>query len=129
MRTMTAKFPGKCRDCGARIEPGDRIRYSKATGALCEDASGCRDWIDAQAEQAAEMRMERFADHRMAGLSTEQFFENEDYERQQRRRDDADYQRGYHEARYAQMAGPAGSDAREAAYREMEMAAYNRGDD
>lgn len=128
MRTMTAKFPGKCRDCGAPIHPGEKIRYSKATGALCASEADCRDWQDAQAEQATEMRMESWMDHRYAG-TTQHFFEDEDYERAQRRRDEAEYQRGYYETRNAQMAGPAGSDAREAAYREMEMVAYNRGDD
>ena len=35
-------------------------------------------------------------------------------------RDEAEYQRGIQDTRRAQQAGPAGSEAREQAYREME---------
>ena len=35
--------------------------------------------------------------------------------------DDAEYWRGYHETKMAQMAGPVGSAAREAAYMELEQ--------
>jgi len=39
----------------------------------------------------------------------------------ERLHDEAEYARGYHETRQAQLAGPPGSDAREAAYLEMEQ--------
>lgn len=127
-KTMNAKFAGKCRSCGCRIEAGDKIRWSKAAGANCFDQNDCRDWADMEAEQAAEMRMESWADHRMAGTSAS-FWEDEDYERSQRRRDEAEYQRGYHEVAQIQAFAPAGSALREQMYAEMEMAAYNRGED
>jgi hypothetical protein len=31
-RTMPAKFPGHCRECGGTIEVGDRIRFYPAGG-------------------------------------------------------------------------------------------------
>jgi hypothetical protein len=34
-RTITARFGGTCADCGAAIEKGDTIRYSRAAGARC----------------------------------------------------------------------------------------------
>lgn len=98
MKRMTAKYNGRCKDCGRDLRKGDTIRWSRATGALC--AGEC---------------------HYGDG--------DGDYELAAARRDEAEYQRGYHETRLAQMAGPAGSAAREAAYLEMEMAAYNRGED
>lgn len=35
-RVIIARRSGKCADCGAAIEIGDRIRYSRANGARCE---------------------------------------------------------------------------------------------
>jgi len=52
-----------------------------------------------------------------------------DYEVAQAARDNAEYQRGIEETKQAQMMGPPGSPEREAAYRAIEQAAYNRGDD
>lgn len=34
-RIITARYGGSCEDCGAQIERGDTIRYSKAAGARC----------------------------------------------------------------------------------------------
>lgn len=101
MKTMTARFPGRCRNCGATITPGDTIRYSKPTGALCVNQASCGAAVHDDGD--VEDREMRFAN--------------------------SEYARGYYETRNAQMAGPAGSAAREAAYMEMEMAAFNRGDD
>lgn len=36
-RIITARFAGKCADCGAGIEQGQQIRYSRADGARCTD--------------------------------------------------------------------------------------------
>lgn len=44
-------------------------------------------------------------------------------------RDEAEYQRGYHEVAAIQAMSAAGSELREQMYLEMEMAAYNRGED
>lgn len=35
-RVIVARRSGRCADCGAAIEVGDRIRYSRANGARCE---------------------------------------------------------------------------------------------
>lgn len=75
---MKAKFNGKCRDCGGRIEAGDEIRWSRAQGARHADEQTCRDEADYRAESLAEQRMERWAEARFTG-TTGVFFENEDY--------------------------------------------------
>jgi hypothetical protein len=36
-RTITARYSGTCADCGATIERGDTIRYSRANGARCAE--------------------------------------------------------------------------------------------
>ena len=141
MRKMNAKFGGRCKDCGATILVGDAIRWSKATGAVCAEASDCRDMHDMRAESMAERRMESWAAHRHEGLSSEQFHENWDYEREDARREmeweareiareEAEYQKDRdHEVRQIQEFAPAGSELREQMYLELEMAAYNRGED
>lgn len=83
MRTMTAKFDGRCRHCGTPFEAGEKMRWSKATGSLCASQDDCNNMQDARAEQAAEMRMESWAEHRMAG-TTEHFWANQEYEREMR---------------------------------------------
>lgn len=35
-RVITARYGGSCADCGAAIERGQQIRYSRASGARCE---------------------------------------------------------------------------------------------
>jgi DNA repair exonuclease SbcCD ATPase subunit len=35
-RVITARYAGKCADCGAELERGQTIRYSKQAGARCE---------------------------------------------------------------------------------------------
>lgn len=77
MRKMTARFDGRCRDCGGSLYAGDTIRYSRATGALHES----RDVCDSYLEQRAEMELETQAEYRMAGLSAEQYYADRDYER------------------------------------------------
>jgi hypothetical protein len=39
MKTMIAKFPGKCKKTGARILTGDLIHWSKAGAVLLERAA------------------------------------------------------------------------------------------
>lgn len=56
MRTMTAKFDGRCRNCGAPIDAGDTIRYAKGAGAHCATEADCESYLDYQAEMAAEAR-------------------------------------------------------------------------
>jgi hypothetical protein len=34
-RVITAKYRGECADCGARLEPGQQIRYNRSQGARC----------------------------------------------------------------------------------------------
>lgn len=36
-RTITARYSGTCADCGAAIEKGQQIRYSRADGARCAE--------------------------------------------------------------------------------------------
>lgn len=68
---MKAKFNGKCHVCGGVIHAGDEIRWSRAEGARHWDAEDCREaqeWEDARAEQAAEMRMEGYAEAHLMGV-------------------------------------------------------------
>jgi len=55
--------------------------------------------------------------------------EEYDWEDEQARRDEVEYQRGVAETKAAQEMGPPGSPEREAAYLAIEQAAYDRGDD
>lgn len=104
MKTMAAKFGGKCRSCGGRIVAGETIRWSKASGAMhaaCEAEANEVNWFDDEGDwEAAEIR-----------------------------REEQEYLQGYHEMRQIQAFAPAGSALREQMYAEMEMAAYNRGED
>jgi hypothetical protein len=108
MKTMTAKYAGKCRTCGGRIEAGDTIRWGRAEGANHFDRDLCG------------IRNTAVID----GFGDE--FDAEDA---LIRREEAEYQRGYHEVAQIQAVSSAGSVWRDALYAEMEMAAYNRGED
>jgi len=77
MKRMTARYDGRCRDCGGQLYAGDTIRYSRATGALHADQEVC----DSYLTQRAEMELETQAEYRMAGLSAEQYYADRDYER------------------------------------------------
>lgn len=40
MKTMTAKYPGRCRTCGTEITPGERINFygrGQATHLVCPE--------------------------------------------------------------------------------------------
>ena len=109
MKTMSAKFAGRCRSCGGRIEAGELIRWAKAAGAHHAECGLNEDFGGAEARLA---QMDEF-----------------DWEAQQIARDEAEYQRGYHEVASIQAFSAPGSALREQMYLEMEMAAYNRGED
>lgn len=112
MKVMAAKFNGKCRSCGGRIEAGEQIVWSKASGAM-HDACGGHG-------QLAGIRQTAVIDG---------YGDEFDAEAELIRREEAEYQRGYHEVAQIQAMTSAGSLLREAMYLEMEMAAYNRGED
>lgn len=100
-RLMTARYNGRCLACGGRITKGETISYSREEGA--RHAAPC--------------------------VSVPDFYEPEDWETRQARRDEAEYQRGYHEVAQIQAFSAPGSALREQMYAEMETAAYNRGED
>ena len=84
-----AKWAGVCHGCGCAFDAGDEIKrhgggWGHYHSADCDDA---RAVADSRAEQLAEMRMESWADHRMAG-TTEHFWSDWEYER-------ADFERGW----------------------------------
>jgi len=40
MKVMTARYPGRCRDCGAPVAPGDRIVFrGRGKGITCNRCS------------------------------------------------------------------------------------------
>lgn len=131
MRTMTARYSSRCRNCGGRIEEGDTIRWSRSTGAIHGSQSECDDFAAFAAEEAGEARFfagvtggDRNAE--MRGFTDGPF---EDWEAAERRRDEREYRRGVAEVAQIQAFAPAGSALREAMYLEMEQAAWNRGED
>lgn len=66
---MKAKFSGKCTDCGKHVSVGDEVRFNgRGRGVRCWDESECRSWQEAQWEQAAEMRMEAYAEAHLMGV-------------------------------------------------------------
>jgi hypothetical protein len=43
MMAITARFPGRCRNCGGRISQGDKINWNRDGGAThisCDDGGG-----------------------------------------------------------------------------------------
>jgi hypothetical protein len=109
---MKAKFSSKCPGCGDRIHEGDNI--SKGDSGKYEH-SGC-------AGSATSGYTHDEADY-FAGHA------EYDAEMAEVRRDNSEYMKGYHEVANIHAFAPAGSALREEMYFEMEMAAYNRGDD
>lgn len=85
----------------ARIESQGERRYTVGGASDAAHARGHGDWFDDEFDAEAEMI----------------------------RREEAEYLRGYHEVAAIQAMSAPGSDLREQMYREMEMAAYNRGED
>lgn len=107
MRTLTAKYNGKCQRCGGGIQAGESIRWERGYGSEHFDKNVCRDELDFRGEESAEREQARREDARM----------------------DADYRTGMSEVAAIQAVTVAGSEMREAMYRDMELAAYNRGED
>lgn len=121
MKTMTAKYAGKCRACGGRIEAGDTIRWSRAAGANHADSGVCQDFGAFVAEESAEREF--------FGRADRHDFSEFEAEGALIACEEAEYQRGYHEVAAIQAISAPGSAWRDALYAEMEMAAYNRGED
>ena len=120
MRNITAKYRGKCASCGKEIAVGDSIMwtgggstYHLACATAASDGAGVED--EALGQQGL---------HELGVYD-----EPEDWESAQARRDEQEYQQGYHEVRAIQAMSSAGSALREQMYLEMEQAAYNRGED
>lgn len=63
MRKMKAKFDGRCVDCGGALYAGDVIRWERGYGSVHEDEEVC----DSYLTQAAEMRMEGYAEAHLMG--------------------------------------------------------------
>lgn len=115
-RKMAAKFSGKCALCGGAIAAGDEILWKKGAGARHADEADCGGGYTLYQEYA--------------GAAYQRAYHDEDaWEAAEIRREEAEYQRGYHEVREIQAISAAGSAFREQLYREMEQAAYNRGED
>lgn len=86
---MTAKFAGKCRNCGGRIEVGEQISWSRElgachTGTRCQQTPRSTSWLASQpknirdgyrlsADERAELNAEhaRLLDKIETDLSTE----------------------------------------------------------
>jgi len=113
-KRMAAKFAGKCAGCGGKIAVGDDILWAKGQGARHAETCGVH-----VAGFTAAAHARGYGD----------CFDEFDAEAELIRREEQEYLRGYHEVRQIQAFAPAGSALREQMYAEMEMAAYNRGED
>lgn len=105
MREMNARYRSRCKGCGQTVNVGDRILWSKETGALHN--GGCLDVFHGNEFGRYEAAQERAA-----------------YEAEMRR-DDAEYRRGRAEVAEIQALTTAGSALREALYMEMEQRDYD----
>jgi hypothetical protein len=100
-KQMQAKFAGRCRSCGERIEVGSHILWSKAEGARHVNCG----------QQASS-----------PDPDPELYYDNDS--------DEAEYQRGRAEAEQYQMNRRLyGARLAEQWEMEAELARYNRGDD
>jgi hypothetical protein len=109
---MNARYSGRCKGCGGGIAAGERILWSKETGALHNGA--CLDVYHGNQFGRHEAAQERRA------------YETEmDWEAAQLRRDEAEYQTGRAQVAEIQALTTAGSALREALYREMEQRDYD----
>jgi len=106
MRTMFAKYAGRCRGCGESIAVGDQILWSRREGAHHDNGVCYRDTgIGARYRSDAETEM--------------------DWEGEMIAREEREYQQGYHEVAAIHAMSAAGSDLREQMYLEMEQRDYN----
>lgn len=107
MRSMQAKFRGRCKGCGETIAVGADILWSKAEGAFHDNDRCYADTGRAQADRYFEAQTEH------------------DWEGEQIRRDEAEYQQGYHDVAAIHAISAAGSELREQLYRELEQRDYD----
>lgn len=59
MRTITAKYPSKCRRCGGAIEKGERVQWQRGRGCqhlACQPATARSGYDDAEAIEAERQR-------------------------------------------------------------------------
>ena len=111
MRQMKAKFRGRCKGCGETIGVGSDILWSKAEGAF-HDNGRCY----------ADTGLRRTRVGNDGGSIADHEF---DYEAAQARRDQAEYQQGYHDVAAIHAISAAGYDFREQLYRELEQRDYD----
>jgi len=108
MRSMQAKFRGRCKGCGEVIAVGTDILWSRATGAF-HDNGRCH-----------------VANRTRVGNDGGSIGDYEvDVEAQIARREEAEYQQGYHDVAAIHAISAAGSEFREQLYRELEERDYN----
>jgi hypothetical protein len=119
MRSMTAKYGGRCRGCGQRFPAGTRILWSRDLGAVVDtpEHGACQDAAWGSAFGIHEAAQER------AAYAAEMAAENAE-----RRMVDAEIRAGEAEVAQIQAVTAPGSALREAMYLDMERAAYDRGD-
>lgn len=108
---MKARFEGNCRYCGKLIRPGQHITRAGTS------------WVH---EGCDDREVERDSLARSLAASN---VPNEDFHDALRRFDEAEYRKGKAEVEQIQAISTAGSELREQLYREMEQAAYDRGED
>jgi hypothetical protein len=109
MRKMQAKFRGRCKGCGEVIAVGSDILWSKQTGAF-HDNERCHTGTH---QTRVGNDGGSIADYEV------------DVDAQLARRDEAEYQQGYHDVAAIHAISEAGSDFREQLYRELEERDYN----
>lgn len=127
---IQARYPGKCIVCGARFPAGLTIEWSKGKKARHTDCIPAPAGVSSRLPRRRETLLGwPTADAYEADRERRQHVAEYEAEAAQERRDEAAYQQGVAEMREAQAFAPAGSALREQMYLEMEMAAYNRGDE
>ena len=110
MRTMQAKFRGRCKGCGETIAVGSDILWSKSTGAFHDNG---RCYADTGLSRARGNDGGSIADY------------ERDVEGELIRREEAEYQQGYHDVAAIHAVSAPGSDLREQLYRELEQRDYD----
>ncbi len=88
MKTMISKFPGSCRDCGARVSRGEQIIYhGRGAGITCAACAGGEEPRD-EDESAGLERGTLASDRRLArnGLTVVRFSSGESMTRNSRGR-------------------------------------------
>lgn len=119
MRKMQAKFRGRCKGCGGVVAVGSDILWSKQTGAF-HDNGEC--YVET-GRVTGDVRED--VDYAFGGGHRADVEAERDWEAEQLRRDEAEYQQGYHDVAQIHAISEAGSDFREQLYRELEERDYN----